>query len=213
MLWRKCTKTWPKPLSRSDVSNPCTFGISRPSAATLADGPSSCDFDHGAPYSHLQNNIPTFQTMSTERMNTVLWLGFPKRLLSALKGLCCLAQSQRSMQAPEIAERIGVSTSETGKVMQMLVWGGFVTSRRGSKGGFQLAAAPDQITTGDVVRFFFSKHQDEPDRDCPVVHVLRTYSAPCQEAFGRLTLADITAQHSRSFVAVAEKEELKHEAV
>ena len=79
--------------------------------------------------------------------------------------------------------------------------------------GFRLAATPDQITTGDVVRFFLSKHQEEPDRDCPVVNVLRTYAAPCQEAFGRLTLADITAQRSRFLVAVAEKEELKHEAV
>jgi Rrf2 family protein len=146
-------------------------------------------------------------------MNTVFWLGFPKRLLSALKGLCCLAQSQRVMQAPEIARRIGVSDSETGKVMQLLVWGGFVTSRRGSKGGFQLATTPDQITTDDVVRFFFSKYQDQSDLDCPIVHVLRTYSAPCQEAFGRLTLADIAAQRSKSLLAVAEKEDLKHEAV
>ena len=195
------------------MRNLSIFGMDRPSAATVADGLLSCDFDHRAPYSHLQNDIPTFQTMSTERMNTVLWLGFPKRLLSALKGLCCLAQSQQAMQAPEIAERIGVSKSETSKVMQMLVWGGFVTSRRGSNGGFRLAATPDQITTGDVVRFFLSKHQEEPDRDCPVVNVLRTYAAPCQEAFGRLTLADITAQRSRFLVAVAEKEELKHEAV
>src|SRR6266496_845322 len=143
----------------------------------------------------------------------MIWPGSSGRLLSGLKGLCCLASAKGTMQAHEIADRIHVSASETGKVMQMLVWGGFVTSRRGSKGGFQLAAAPDQITTGDVVRFFFSKYRDEPDRDCPVVHVLRTYSAPCQEAFGRLTLADITAQRSRFLVAVAEKEELKHEAV
>ena len=195
------------------MSNLCTFGMNRAFAGTVAGGLLSCDFDHREPYFRPQKDIPAFQIITTERVNTVLWLGFPKRLLSALKGLCCLAQSQRVMQAPEIARRIGVSDSETGKVMQLLVWGGFVTSKRGSKGGFQLATTPDQITTGDVVRFFFSKYQDEPDRDCPVVHVLRTYSAPCQEAFGRLTLADITAQRDRPSVAVAEKEELKHEAV
>lgn len=143
----------------------------------------------------------------------MLWPGFPKRLLSALKGLCCLAHFDRAMQAPEIAERIGVSPFETGKVMQLLVRGGFVTSRRGSKGGFQLAAPPDQITTGEVVRFFFSKYQVEPDLDCPVVGVLRRYSAPCQEAFGRLTLADIAAERSKFQVAAAEKEVLNHEAV
>src|SRR5262249_32867826 len=114
-------------------------------------------------------------------MNPVLCPGFPKRLLSALKGLCCLAYAGSAMQAAEIAEEIGVSAFETGKVMQLLVWGGFVTSRRGSKGGFQLAKAPDQITTGEVVRFFFSKYQVAPDRHCPVVSVLQNYSAPCQE--------------------------------
>ena len=143
----------------------------------------------------------------------MLWPGFQKRLLSALKGLCCLAHSDRVMRASEIAETIGVSTFETGKVMQLLVWGGFVTSRRGSNGGFQLAAAPDQITTGEVIRFFFSKYRVVPDVDCPVVSVLRKYSAPCQEAFGRLTLADIAAERGKSSVSVAEKEVLNHEAV
>lgn len=143
----------------------------------------------------------------------MLWPGFPKRLLSALKGLCCLAHSDRAMQASEIAEGIGVSTFETGKVMQLLVWGGFVTSRRGSKGGFQLAAAADQITTGEVIRFFFSKYRIEPDLDCPVVSVLQTYGAPCQEAFERLTLADIAAKRGKSSIAGAEREVLNHEAV
>ena len=87
----------------------------------------------------------------------MIWPGFSRRLISALKGLCCLAHSNGAMQAREIADRIHVSTAETGKVMQMLVWGGFVTSRRGSKGGFQLAATPDQIKTGEVIQFFISK--------------------------------------------------------
>jgi|SRR5215467_10638296 len=143
----------------------------------------------------------------------MIFPGFPKRLLSALKGLCCLAHSDRVMQASEIAERIGVSPFETGKVMQLLVWGGFVTSRRGSKGGFKLATTPDQVTTSEVIRFFFSKYQDEPDLDCPVANIIRKYSAPCQEAFGRLTLADIAAERSTSSVAVAEKEVPNHEAV
>ncbi len=98
----------------------------------------------------------------------MLWPGLPKRLLSALKGLCCLALSDGAMQTSEIAARIGISTFETSKVMQVLVWGGFVTSRRGSKGGFQLATTPGQITTGGVTRFFFSTYQVAPDLDCPV---------------------------------------------
>ncbi len=128
----------------------------------------------------------------------MIWPGSSGRLLSGLKGLCCLASAKGTMQAHEIADRIHVSTAETGKVMQMLVWGGFVTSRRGSKGGFQLTATPDQIKAGEVVQFFLSKYQSDQDLDCPVMRVLENYSAPWQEAFGRLTLAEIAAGRSKS---------------
>ncbi len=76
------------------------------------------------------------------------WPGLPKRLESALKGLCCLADAEGTMQSHAVAERIAVSRAETAKVLQLLVWGGFVKSRRGTRGGFQLATRPDQITTG-----------------------------------------------------------------
>jgi len=123
----------------------------------------------------------------------MVWPGFPKRLLSALKGLCCLAHWGGAMQAQEIAGKIGVSKAETAKVLQLLAWGGFVTSRRGYKGGFQLATSADQITTGQVMEFFFSKYQPEPDGDCPIIRALRESMAPGQKAFGSLTLADVAA--------------------
>jgi Rrf2 family protein len=121
----------------------------------------------------------------------MLWRSFPKRLESALKGLCCLARSGSAMQSQEIAKRIGVSKAETAKVMQLLAWGRFVTSRRGTKGGFQLVVGADKITTGQVIEFFVSKYEAEPDGDCPVMRALRETTAPCQKAFGSLTLADI----------------------
>ena len=64
------------------------------------------------------------------------WPPFPKRLQSALKALGCLAENDGAMLSQEIAKQIGVPDAETAKVLQLLVWGGFVTSRRGSKGGF-----------------------------------------------------------------------------
>ncbi len=121
----------------------------------------------------------------------MLWTNFPKRLQSALKGLCCLARSGGTMQSQQVANRIGVSKAETAKVLQLLTWGGFVTSRRGSKGGFQLAAGAGQVTMGEVINFFLSKYQAASDGDCPVIRILRETSAPCQEAFGRLRLLDI----------------------
>jgi Rrf2 family protein len=120
----------------------------------------------------------------------VTWPELPKRLQSGLKALCCLARSGREMQSREVAKAIDVSIPETAKILQLLVWGGFVTSRRGSKGGFQLATSPDQITMSDVIDFFLARHAGEPGEKSPVMLVLRDSMAPCQEAFGKLTLAE-----------------------
>jgi Rrf2 family protein len=128
----------------------------------------------------------------------VIWPAFPKRLQSALKALCCLAQSDDAMQSQNIAERIRVSTAETAKILQLLVWGGFVTSRRGSKGGFHLSVRPDQITMGQVIDFFLSRHPQERDDDFEVMRILEITSAPCQKAFGSLTLRDIAAKHTNA---------------
>src|SRR2546426_1562043 len=91
---------------------------------------------------------------------------------------------------------IRVSKAETAKILQLLVWGGFVTSRRGTKGGFHLAASADQITMGEVINFFLSRHPPEPDDDLAVMRVFEKTSAPCRRAFSRLTLADMVARRS-----------------
>lgn len=119
------------------------------------------------------------------------WPGFPKRLQSALKALCCLAKAGTEMQAPAIAERIDVPKAETAKILQLLVWGGFVTSRRGTKGGFQLADAAERITMGEVIDFFMARHPVEPDRDSPVMQALEASLAAGQQKFAELTLAEV----------------------
>ena len=121
----------------------------------------------------------------------MFWPAFPKRLQSALKALWCLAHSGGAMQSYEISRQINVSRAETAKILQLLVWGGFLTSRRGSKGGFHLAASADRITTGEVIDFFLSKHPSEPDEKSSVMRALQKAIAPCQKAFGRMTLAEI----------------------
>jgi Rrf2 family protein len=144
----------------------------------------SCTRAHRPDFAH-------FGQLNPKGMNAVIWPAFPKRLQSALKALCCLAQSGEAMQSQNIAERIRVSTAETAKILQLLVWGGFVTSRRGSKGGFHLAARADRITMRDVIDFFLSRHPAESDTDFSVMRIFEKTSAPCQKAFGKLTLADI----------------------
>lgn len=119
------------------------------------------------------------------------WPGFPLRLQSALKALCCLAESGDALQSHVIAGRIGVPRAETAKILQLLVWGGFVTSRRGTKGGFHLAASAAKITMGEVIDFFLARHPVQPDRASPVMRALRQTLAPCQQRFARLTLARV----------------------
>ena len=119
------------------------------------------------------------------------WPGFPKRLQSALKALCCLAQAGTEMQAPAIAAHIDVPKAETAKILQLLVWGGFVTSRRGTKGGFQLAGAAERITMGEVIDFFMARHPVEPDQHSPVMQALQSSLAPGQRKFAELTLAEV----------------------
>jgi|SRR5437879_6199814 len=125
------------------------------------------------------------------------WLAFPKRLQSALKALCCLAQSGREMHSQKIAARIGVSNAETAKILQLLVWGGFVTSRRGTKGGFHLSSTANRITMGEVIDFFLARHPAEPEEGSPVMYVLRKSIAPCQKAFARLSLAKVARPMKR----------------
>jgi Rrf2 family protein len=119
------------------------------------------------------------------------WPAFPKRLQSALKALCCLAEAGTDMQSQDIAEQINVPKSETAKILQLLVWGGFVTSRRGTRGGFQLAPFADRVTMGEVIDFFLARHPVEFDRHSPVMRALQQSMAPCQEEFARLRLADV----------------------
>ena len=121
------------------------------------------------------------------------WSGLPKRAQSALKCACCLAEAGTSLQSQQIAERIGTTKAETAKVLQLLSWGGFVHSKRGTSGGFWLSAAPDQIMAGDLIAFFLSHHREEADDDDPVSRAIRKTSAHCQAVLEHLTLADIVA--------------------
>lgn len=127
----------------------------------------------------------------------MIWVEFPKRLRTALKALSVLAGAKQSMLSQDIAEDIGVTRAETAKVLQLLVWGGFVNSRRGSKGGFELAAPASRITTGAVIHFFLARHPMEHELDSPVMRALRRTGTPCQEAFARLTIADIATPGRR----------------
>ena len=138
------------------------------------------------------------------------WVEFPKRLRTALKALSVLAGEDRAMLSQEIAEEIGVTRDETAKVLQLLVWGGFVSSRRGSKGGFHLAQPPAKITTGSVIEFFLARHTADEDPNSPVMRALQRTGAPCQEAFAKLTMAEIASSDSSKKIRHGVKLQKRH---
>ena len=119
------------------------------------------------------------------------WPAFPKRLQSALKALCCLASSDKEMQSQMIAAKIGVPEAETAKILQLLVWGGFLISRRGTKGGFQLASDASRITMGAVIDFFLARHPVKPMGDFPVMRALDATMAVCQKKFAQMKLSEV----------------------
>lgn len=121
------------------------------------------------------------------------WSGLPKRAHLGMSCLCCLAETGTSLQAHQIAERIGASRAETAKILQLLCWGGFVHSKRGTKGGFWLSAAPDQIMAGQVISFFLAHHPSETNDEDPVSRAIEKANARCQAVLEHLTLSDIVA--------------------
>jgi len=69
----------------------------------------------------------------------------------AVLALSCLARSCRGrVQAPEIASCSGVPLPYLRKVLQSLVTGGLVISRRGRDGGVELARPAPDISLWDV---------------------------------------------------------------
>jgi Rrf2 family protein len=57
------------------------------------------------------------------------------------------------MKIAEIADREQIPIRFLEVILNQLKGGGFVKSRRGAEGGYQLARAADEITIGEIMRF------------------------------------------------------------
>ncbi len=120
------------------------------------------------------------------------WPELPKRALYALKSLCFLATVQGPVCAREVARRTGIPPTEAAKILYLLAWGGFLSSRRGSNGGFWLRRTPRRIGIGEVVKFLSSPSDlsDESSND-PVLRIWRQTAASSNEAFNRFSLEEL----------------------
>jgi len=65
--------------------------------------------------------------------------------------LIAQAKGRRRMSVMELAGILDVSEAHLGKVLQRLTRQGFLISRRGPGGGFELARDPGEVTLLDVV--------------------------------------------------------------
>lgn len=71
--------------------------------------------------------------------------------LMAMKHLT-LRGDQGSSSAREIAEQYGIPTELMAKVLQRLVRRGLLRSHQGTRGGYQLARRPSQVSVADVIQ-------------------------------------------------------------
>jgi Rrf2 family protein len=83
-------------------------------------------------------------------------------------GLRCLVQlanlgKNESLTLPQIAELEGISVANAGKLMWLLNKAGFVSATRGTKGGYSLSRAPEEIRLNEVIKVL---EQDEIDHHC-----------------------------------------------
>ena len=71
--------------------------------------------------------------------------------LIAMKHLA-LSEDRVSSSAREIAELYGIPVELMAKVLQRLVRRGLLSSHQGTRGGYQLARVPAQISVADVIQ-------------------------------------------------------------
>ena len=60
---------------------------------------------------------------------------------------------KKVMSIQELAKKGDMPIKFLEQVLQLLKRGGFVVSKRGTKGGYYLARAPEKITLGELIRF------------------------------------------------------------
>lgn len=83
-------------------------------------------------------------------------------------GLRCLVQlanlgENESLTLPQIAAREGISVANAGKLLWLLNKSGFVSATRGTKGGYSLSRAANEIYLSEVIKVL---EQDEINGHC-----------------------------------------------
>lgn len=132
-----------------------------------------------------------------------------KRTNIALRLLMfCAVQPDRLVTKNEIAARCNASENHLGQIIHRLGLLGYLNTRRGRKGGLQLAMPARQINIGSVFRAMeapvpMTECFADADNSCPLTHccLLRPALAAAAEAFyatlDRVTLDNLTSGNTK----------------
>lgn len=122
--------------------------------------------------------------------------------LMAMKHLA-LRGDRNSSNAREIAEMYDIPIELMAKVLQRLVHGGLLLSQQGTRGGYQLARVPGQISVADVIQAIdgpvtvtacsLEEGQCEQFSKCNVRDPLWRVRERIQTALGECTIAELAA--------------------
>jgi len=126
------------------------------------------------------------------------WPELPNRVRESLMTLTCLAETRTPMLARDIASHADLPPAQTAKLLQLLTWGGFVKSRRGSKGGFWLAMPPGRIRIKDVICFFEPDYMSSEGPKNPISQWLIQATACCRHKIATITIADLIKIQNKS---------------
>ena len=129
-------------------------------------------------------------------------------------GLRCLLQlatlkDGESLTLPQIAEREGISPANAGKLMWLLNKAGFVQATRGTKGGYSLARAAEDVRLNEVIKVLdedvLSKHCESytgvldscvHKGDCGIRPVIVGLHEIVDNALSQITLAQLVGSES-----------------
>lgn len=114
----------------------------------------------------------------------------------------CAVNAPLTLNAGAIARRCNASPHHVAQVVSRLAEVGLIATQRGRGGGLGLAAAPEAIRIGSVMRLFeasvpFTECMDGENNTCPLTLACRLRPALCDaierfyDDLDRLTLADL----------------------
>ena len=92
--------------------------------------------------------------ISLYQTKKVGFMKFSAKSRYGIKAMCVLASQygKENLSASEIAERTAVTVPYMEKILRTLKNGGFVSSNRGTRGGYYLCYPPEYITIGQILK-------------------------------------------------------------